>query len=244
MKIKIVNLPLLLNREEIYPFLHLGPTPGPLPTNIQRLVDTYVRRVTQLARPQGLTRVCSISSTTGGRVMLDDADLVIAGAGATAHFSDCEKVTLLAATLGPRIDQCLAELQQRAGAADVFIFNAVAAAAAEHTIETLDALAVQDIRRNAYYPTARFSPGYGGWPLESQQEFVASIDGDRIGLSVTPHHLLQPVKSITAVVGWRRLPVTRSYEQPREKPCRSPLTCRDCPLKEKCQNPVRESPGL
>ncbi|MEG3069819.1 MAG: hypothetical protein RQM92_02330 [Candidatus Syntrophopropionicum ammoniitolerans] len=133
-------------------------------------------------------------------------------------------------------------MQQRAGAADAFIFNAVAAAAAEHTIETLDALAVQDIRRGCLLSHSPFQPGIWGMALESQQEFVACIDGEQIGLSVTPHHLLQPVKSITAVIGWSRLPVTRSYEQPREKPCRSPLTCRDCPLKEKCQNPMR-NPG-
>ncbi|MEG3069818.1 MAG: hypothetical protein RQM92_02325 [Candidatus Syntrophopropionicum ammoniitolerans] len=64
MRTKIVNLPLLLNREEIYPFLNIGPISGPLPANIHRLVDTYVKRVTQLARPQGLIRVCPINSTT------------------------------------------------------------------------------------------------------------------------------------------------------------------------------------
>ena len=82
-------------------------------------------------------------------------------------------------TLGPGIDGFLAELQQTSGAADAFIFNGIASAAAEHTTEILDGLAVREIRRNAYYPTARFSPGYGDWPLESQQQFIESIRGRR-----------------------------------------------------------------
>ncbi len=234
MKIKILNLPLLLTREEIYPFLNIGLTPGPLPANIDKLVDTYLRRVTQLAKPQGLIRVCPIRSLTPDRVVLADASLVIAGSRATAHFTACEKVTLLAATLGPGIDGFLAELQQTAGAAEAFIFNGIASVAAEHTTEILDAIAVRDIRRSAYYPTARFSPGYGDWPLEHQRQFIESISGEKIGLAVTSHHLLQPVKSVTAVIGWSRVPRKRSYERPQGKPCQGTLTCRDCPLKEKC----------
>ena len=231
---RTLNLPLLLDREEIYPFLNLGLTPGPLPANIDKLIDTYLRSITQLAKPQGLLRVCSIRSRTPDRVVLDDASLVIAGPRAVAHFTDCEKITLLAATLGPAIDERLAGLQQTAGAADAFIFNGIASAAAEHTIEILDAIAVRDIRRSAYYPTARFSPGYGDWPLAHQRQFIDSVSGEKIGLTVTSHHLLQPVKSVTAVIGWSRVPLERSYERPQGKPCQGTLTCRDCPLQEKC----------
>ncbi|MBP7331222.1 MAG: Vitamin B12 dependent methionine synthase, activation domain [Firmicutes bacterium ADurb.Bin373] len=236
MNIKILNLPLLLTREETYPFLNLGLAPGPLPANVDKLVNTYLRRITQLAKPQGMIRVCSIRSITPERVVLDDASLVIAGSRATAHFTTCEKVTLLAATLGPGIDEHLAGMQLTAGAADAFIFNGIASAAAEHTTEILDAIAVRDIRRSAYYPTARFSPGYGDWPLEHQQQFIESISGEKIGLTVTSHHLLQPVKSVTAVIGWSRVPLERSYERPQGKPCQGTLTCRDCPLGEKCRS--------
>lgn len=229
----ILNLPLILSKEEIYPFLNLGPAPDSLPANIDKLIDTHLRDVTHLAKPQGIIRVCSIRRITPDRVILDDASLVIEGPHTTAHFITCEKVTLLAATLGSRIDERLAELQQ-IGAADAFIFNGIASAAVEHTTEMLDAIAVRDIRRSSYYPTARFSPGYGDWSLEHQQQFIDSISGAKLGLAVTSHHLLQPVKSVTAVIGWSRVPLERSYDHPREKPCQGTLTCRDCPLGESC----------
>ncbi len=256
MNIQMFNLPLRLTREEVYPFLNLGSAPGSLPIGIDNLIGAYLRRVAQLAKPQGIIRVCSIRSAVPDRVELEDASLAITGPRATAHFIDCSRVTLLAATLGSGIDEHLGELQQTAGAADAFIFNGIAAAAAEHTTEILDAIAVRDIRRNAYYPTARFSPGYGDWPLSNQRQFVESVNAAGIGLTVTPHHLLQPVKSVTAVIGWSRIPVERSYDtagqaaevdgnwdgaphergpgQPQGKPCRGILTCRDCPLREKC----------
>lgn len=234
MKINIFNLPLILPKEEIYPFLNLGPAPDTLPANIDKLIDTHLRAVIQLAKPQGAIRVCSICRITPDRVILDDASLVIEGQRTTAHFVTCEKVTLLAATLGSGIDGHLVELQQTAGAADAFIFNGIASAAVEHTTEMLDAIAIRDIRRGAYYPTARFSPGYGDWSLAHQQQFIESINGVRLGLAVTPHHLLQPVKSVTAVIGWSRVLLERNYDHPREKPCQGILTCRDCPLEEEC----------
>lgn len=231
---KIINLPLIMSKEEIYPFLNLRPAPDVLPANIDKLIDTYMRDVTYLAKPRGIIRVCSIRRITPDSVILDDASLVIEGPRTTAHFITCEKVTLLAVTLGSGIDGRLSKLQQTAGAADAFIFNGIASAAVEHITEMLDAIAVRDIRRGSYYPTARFSPGYGDWSLEHQQQFIDSINGAKLGLTVTPHHLLQPVKSVTAVIGWSRVPVERSYDHPREKPCQGILTCRDCPLKEKC----------
>lgn len=234
MKIKILNLPLLLSKEEIYPFLNLGPGSDSLPANIDKLIDSHLRSITQLAKPQGIIRVCSVSEITPDQVVLDGASLVIAGPRAAAHFITCEKVTLLAATLGSRIDEHLAELQQKASAADAFIFNGIASAAVEHTTDILDDIAVRDIRRSSYYPTARFSPGYGDWSLEHQQQFIDSISGEKIGLAVTSHHLLQPVKSVTAVIGWSKVPQERSYERPGEKPCQGTLTCSDCSLKENC----------
>ncbi|MDD4238980.1 MAG: hypothetical protein PHT62_10575 [Desulfotomaculaceae bacterium] len=241
MKINILNLPLILSKEEIYPFLNLGPAPGSLPANIDKLIDTHLRSITHLAKPQGLIRVCSIRRITPDRVILDDASLVIEGPRTTAHFVNCEKITLLAATLGRGIDERLAELQQTAGAADAFIYNGIASAAVEHTTEILDAISVRDIRRSSYYPTARFSPGYGDWSLEHQQQFIDSISGEKAGLAVTSHHLLQPVKSVTAVIGWSKVPLERSYDQPRGKPCQGTLTCRDCSLGENCLSKHRDN---
>ena len=53
MKVQILNLPLLLTREEIYPFLNLGLAPGSIPANIDKLVDTYLRHVTPSGQTPG-----------------------------------------------------------------------------------------------------------------------------------------------------------------------------------------------
>lgn len=52
------------------------------------------------------------------------------------------------------------------------------------------------------YRTDRFSPGYGDLPLQVQPQVCAALDaGRRLGLSVTESLLLNPAKSVTAVIG-------------------------------------------
>ena len=50
--------------------------------------------------------------------------------------------------------------------------------------------------------TDRFSPGYGDLPLELQPRLCAALDaGRRLGLTVSQSLLMNPVKSVTAVIG-------------------------------------------
>jgi cobalamin-dependent methionine synthase I len=54
--------------------------------------------------------------------------------------------------------------------------------------------------------TPRFSPGYGDFPLSYQRVLIDLLDAPRVlGVSVTPSDLLVPVKSVTAVVGIRKI---------------------------------------
>ena len=52
------------------------------------------------------------------------------------------------------------------------------------------------------YLTDRFSPGYGDLPLDLQPAICASLDAwRRLGVQVTASLLMNPTKSVTAVIG-------------------------------------------
>ena len=50
----------------------------------------------------------------------------------------------------------------------------------------------------------RYSPGYGDWDLPVQREVLELVEAKSIGLSLTETFILQPRKSVTAVIGWER----------------------------------------
>ena len=75
------------------------------------------------------------------------------------------------------------------------------------------------------YLTDRFSPGYGDLPLDLQPALCAALDAQRrLGLTVTDSLLLNPVKSVTAVIGL----------SPTPQPARI-RGCGYCNFRENCQ---------
>jgi len=229
---RILQLPLTLPEDQVYPFL--GMTKHALTPELQGLLRHTLQKVSNLAQPKGVYADYLVRKINDDRLELDGTDLCIQGLQTLDHFRTAKKITLLAVTLGSKISAVLSQFT-KAQATEALFFDAVASAATENLAEQLDALISGEIRRQGYYPSARFSPGYGDWALSWQSNIVASLQGEKIGLGVTPYFLLDPVKSITAAIGWSSVPIPRSYDLPvRKKPCQGALSCSHCPLREHC----------
>jgi hypothetical protein len=120
------------------------------------------------------------------------------------HLNGCSEAFLVCGTLGAGVD-ALQRTVAVTSAADALIVQAVATAAVENWMdrigETLGGTLAADETL-----TPRFSPGYGDFPLSYQRVLIDLLDAPRVlGVSVTPSDLLVPVKSVTAVVGIRKI---------------------------------------
>ena len=74
-----------------------------------------------------------------------------------------------------------------------------------------------------YFPF-RYSPGYGDLPLSLQGDLLWLLDAPRrVGLTVSPSHILLPRKSVTAILGISETPVSRSTR-----------SCLSCPGRDGC----------
>ena len=107
---------------------------------------------------------------------------------------------LIAATLGAETDRLIARAQ-RTDMAEALLLDACASAEAERlTCEAQEqAFAAAG---PGYFPTMRFSPGYGGTELSASAVIISALQADkRIGISMTASGLLVPIKSVTAIVG-------------------------------------------
>ncbi len=114
-----------------------------------------------------------------------------------AHLKGCQKVLLLAATLGSRIDIAIRRLAV-ASVAEGAAAQAVAAALIESYCDGVQAQADTD----GLAQRPRFSPGYGDWDLREQKLFFPLLDCEkRIGLTLTDGLMMAPSKSVTAVIG-------------------------------------------
>lgn len=239
----IFKIPLNITAEEVLPFLGITREAS---SREQELIRHYLKILQQKAHPIGTWQVFAVERREPEKIILKNSSLVLEGQNTTAHFQTCDQVSLFAVTLGPELDDYLTALSSE-NPAYALIFDAVASSGAEYLIEQLDCYHAAEIRHKGYFPTVRFSPGYGDWPLHWQKQFLESLDAAKIGLTITHHFLLQPIKSVTAALGWSNIPVERSYQTPgttttsRQKACQSANTCPNCQLASTCPDCLQKS---
>lgn len=156
-----------------------------------------------------------------GQILLPELGLSLPGQTARRMLEQCDQAVLLSCTLGPQFDALLRARQAR-DMSQAVILDACGSAWVEHGCD----LAEQEIasRFPGRFLTDRFSPGYGDLPLELQPALCAALDAPRrLGVHVTDSFLLNPCKSVTALIGLS--------DRPQQARIRG---CAYCSMRETC----------
>ena len=194
----------------------------PHPTEeLRREAERLADELSAEIRPRYVYRVFGLEHFPDC-VRLQGANVDLTGSSAGQMLAGCGQAALLACTLGTRFDAKLLSLQAR-DMSKAVIYDALGSA----LVETGCDEAERDIDRRfpELYLTDRFSPGYGDLPLALQPQLCAALDaGRRLGLTVSQSLLMNPVKSVTAVIGLS--------ESPQPARIRG---CGFCTLQKTCQ---------
>ena len=117
------------------------------------------------------------------------------------HLASCDKIILFAATIGLTPDRLITRYSSLSPSKALF-FQAMGA----QQIEALCNLFNDEIRKQYALTCPRFSPGYGDLPLSLQQDIFRVLDCPRkIGLSLNDSLLMTPTKSVTAIIGIKKV---------------------------------------
>ncbi len=130
---------------------------------------------------------------------LSGSNVTLTGRTAQAMLSQCSQAALLCCTLGGEFETLLRRTQVR-DMARAAILDACGSAYVEAGCDAAQSELAD--RFPTVYLTDRFSPGYGDLPLSLQPAICSALDTQRrLGVQVTDHFLLNPGKSVTAVIG-------------------------------------------
>lgn len=145
-----------------------------------------------------LTRPC-VFSGEGPHFMIDDAP--VPGTALARHLAGCGEGLLIGATLGIEADRLL----KRRSLLGLTQAAAIQAALSAKLELELDSLCAQlETQRPGWSLTSRFSPGYGDLSLSFQSFMMEKLEMSRLGVHLTGGFMMAPVKSVTAIVGWRK----------------------------------------
>lgn len=176
---------------------YLG-VPGSAGEDIHRRMTELSPALEERIRPRYVLRVLPVSRTEG-TVSLDGGALPLPGRTARIMLADCAQAALLVCTLGAGFDAWMRTEQAR-NMPDAVMLDALGSAYVE---EGCDAAERElSTRFPGMYLTDRFSPGYGDLPLTIQPAILTATDSARrLGVTATESCLLNPQKTVTAVIG-------------------------------------------
>ena len=117
------------------------------------------------------------------------------------HLEGCGEILLFACTIGSEMDRRI-NREKVISPVRGLLMSAIGSQQAEGACDRLCE------RLSAEYPDrkliSRYSPGYGDLPLTLQRDIFRALDCERtIGVTLTESLLMQPSKSVTAVIGMK-----------------------------------------
>ena len=117
------------------------------------------------------------------------------------NLSDCNRICLMAATLGPAPDRYIQKAEVTA-MSDAVIYQAISAAMIESYCNHINRQIQAELGEEGLFTRPRFSPGYGDFPLEFQSTLGTLLNLHKtIGITLTDSLLMMPSKSVTAIIG-------------------------------------------
>lgn len=205
------------NIEEALRYLGVG---GRAPEALRKKTEEIAEEVAAGLQPRYTFQVFDLRRCEN-QFLFSNTGIAMAGRTAERMLSQCGQAVLLACTLGARFDALLRKEQARDMARAV-ILDACGSAFVESGCDAAEA----EIRARFpdRYLTDRFSPGYGDLPLTLQPSICAVLDASRrLGIHVTESLLMNPGKSVTAVIGLS--------DRPQQARIRG---CAYCSMRETC----------
>lgn len=139
-------------------------------------------------------------------IQVKGTSLALTGNSIKKHLENCDKAVFMAVTISAGVDAYIRK-QQLKGAIYGLIADTMASAVIEQACNFAEKEIMEELN---YYPTWRFSPGYGDLPITIQKDFLNILQAQKkIGLTATPTSILLPRKSVTAIIGLSQKPLEK-----------------------------------
>jgi hypothetical protein len=173
-----------------------------LPEVVANLIDDLLPRVNRRLRircgvallPGEILRVCEDTIECAGTTFSTGA--LIAG-----RLGKCRTLALFAATIGPEVEKWSRELMAGPDMLSGFVVDIIGSESVEHVVDLLEDKLASQVRWRHWTLTNRYSPGYCGWPVTEQHKLFALLPPDFCGITLTPHALMVPLKSVSGIIG-------------------------------------------
>jgi len=195
---RVVDLDAPCDPEDVLRVMGYGRKGLPRP-EIRDLVHRLVADVRDLIHPQGVYVVREVEQMTDRRLDLRGCRSI---RGPIAGFlKPAKRVALFIVTIGDKIERLADRRMQAARTLEGYTFDAIGSAAAEAAADALADHVLWNEANSDEAVTPPVNPGYCGLSLDEQVPLFAVVDARAIGVQLTPGMIMQPIKSLSGLLG-------------------------------------------
>ena len=145
------------------------------------------------------------------QTVASEPPFTIAGNSVIKHLDGCEKVICMATTVGAAIEREITKKFERGNYLASVLLDAAATTAVEQAADAMEKNFAAQFSKDGYKMRWRFSPGYGDWNLTEQEKLFKICGAEKIGLRLTSAMMLEPRKSITAIIGLEKFSTQKNF---------------------------------
>lgn len=184
----------------------------------QEILNSAMVAAAALAQPRAVYAVFPVLATTKRLLRLETPGSPTEFQGAIGEFlGPVDWVIAFIATAGPQIERQARQLQAEGDHLGGLIYDAVGS-------ERAEAAEAEVIRvlRSQFAPagldlTLPYSPGYCGMALTEQAKLFGLFGGSTAGVTLSSHCLMQPIKSVSGLIGIGPAENVRQHGSPCER---------------------------
>lgn len=166
---------------------------------IRGLTAKVLQQARSMIQPRCVYKVCPVLRMTDTELRLEGCPAI--HGPITGFLRPSKRVVTFVVTIGGEVEKRASQLMQNGEMLEGYVWHAIGSAAADEACDVL----VQDLL--AHEATAEegvtlpLSPGYCGVGLEQQQAIFTIVDGGSIGVTLHPSMIMEPVKSVSGLLG-------------------------------------------
>lgn len=195
----------------------------------QNIIDAC-QEALLLLKVRGVWKIYDYDSEN--HLVLSDPHFKIEGNSIVKHLSDCEKVVCMALTVGNGIEREVTEKFRTGHYVSSMLLDAAATAAVEQAADETEKAISIEVAKDGYKMKSRYSPGYGDWALISQKKFFPITGAKEIGMKLSIAMMLMPRKSITAIIGLKKVTAAEKNSGADENHNCETCDKSDCPARK------------
>lgn len=168
---------------------------------IIQMIKEACEKLLEVIKPQAVFEEFDLSlEIKDEKPIITFADVNFESKDLARNLQNCEKIYLMACTIGPQVDSIIRR-EQTLNAAMAAVLQGAGAMFIEKLVDLTNFQIKMDAQKKGRITKHRYSPGYGDVSLSCQKDFFRLLPCTRIGLTLMDTMIMAPEKSVTAYIG-------------------------------------------